>query len=106
MQAKSIRRLGVLSLLGVLAVGATALTLSDSSPTPCPGTIVCPQTNETICADRCPLTGENAEDCPGTVVCPLTGETICADRCPLGNTGGEAATTPAAPRPCCSTADD
>ncbi len=102
MQTKAIRRLSAVALLGALAVGATTLALSDSNPTPCPGTILCPQTGETICADRCPLTGDNADDCPGTIVCPLTGETTCKDRCPVE---GEEPAEPTT-RACCAAPQD
>lgn len=95
--------IGVALALGAAAIAATTRGPERSSPSPetraCPGTVVCPQTGERICADRCPLAGEAADECPGTIVCPIDGQTICEDRCPLA---GEKAAVASASGPCCA----
>ncbi len=80
-------------------IGGCASTGSVVERDDCPGKIVCPQTGELICKDRCPLDASAGSDvasmgvvgdrvdCPGKMVCPQTGELICKDRCPLGASG-------------------
>ena len=68
--------------LGV-ATWVAASTNVTGERTDCPGKIVCPQTGELICRDRCPTIDPQRADCPGRIVCPLTGELVCKDRCPL-----------------------
>jgi hypothetical protein len=56
----------LLSTLGLAAVAAFAAaggsTPVDSSRPDCPGQIVCPQTGELVCRDRCPLGDAAAEE--------------------------------------------
>lgn len=56
----------LLSTLGLAAVAAFAAaggsTPVDSSRPDCPGQIVCPQTGEPVCRDRCPLGDGTAEE--------------------------------------------
>jgi hypothetical protein len=73
--------LAVLSLAGL---GSLTLARADAERADCPGKIVCPQTGELICRDRCPTIDPDRSDCPGRIVCPQTGELVCKDRCPLG----------------------
>ena len=87
MKLKVLIPIGLVVLLCGAAVASTTLTSHGTTLVPrvldCPGTLICPLTDQRICADRCPLDGAAADECPGTIVCPLDGEAICKDRCPL-----------------------
>lgn len=73
--------------LGLATLGSFALTRGQATRPDCPGKIVCPQTGELVCRDRCPTVDSDRRDCPGRIVCGLTGELVCRDRCPLGVQG-------------------
>lgn len=72
------------------AIGAYALTRSGKATrTDCPGTIACPITGETVCRDRCPLSGEQRETPSGSLGCD-------------GGAGGaKPDATPAVKKGCC-----
>jgi hypothetical protein len=70
-------------LIGLAGFAAFATAAASGRPD-CPGKIVCPQTGERICRDKCPTVDPNRPDCPGRITCPQTGELICVDKCPLG----------------------
>lgn len=113
------KRLTIMSLFGVLALGlvaaayplATANTKTERSD--CPGKVVCPLTGQEVCKDQCPLTARATKtdatrtDCPGQVECPLTGELICRDKCPVTDAAKTDDTTATASEeeaelpPCC-----
>ncbi len=78
-----------LAVMGFAAFGGMTLVSAQSDRADCPGQIVCPQTGELICRDKCPTLDANRADCPGRIVCPQTGELICVDRCPLGEKGSK-----------------
>lgn len=84
-------------LVGLAGFAAFAAAAAAGRPD-CPGKIVCPQSGQLICRDRCPTVDPNRPDCPGRIVCPQTGELVCRDRCPLNKGDTTAAQdTP----PCC-----
>jgi len=70
--------------LSLATLASFALPQGQETRPDCPGRIVCPQTGELVCRDRCPTVDVDRQDCPGRVECPLTGELVCKDRCPLG----------------------
>lgn len=76
--------MALFAVLGLAALGGLKLAKSQANRPNCPGKIVCPQTGELICRDRCPTVDPNRPDCPGRITCPQTGEWVCRDRCPLG----------------------
>ena len=90
----------VLLVLGLAAVGVSKLVATQTDRPDCPGKIVCPQTGELICRDKCPTVDPNRPDCPGRIICPLTGELVCKDRCPLNDAPEDVSETEAAPS-CC-----
>lgn len=96
-------RVLILSLLALAATGlapvaATAPAETLAGRPDCPGQIVCPQTGELICRDRCSTVDPDRPDCPGRIECPLTGKLVCVDRCPVGRSAkNESAALP----PCC-----
>lgn len=84
-------------LIGLAGFAALATAAAAGRPD-CPGKIVCPQTGQLICRDKCPTVDPNRPDCPGRITCPQTGELVCRDRCPLNGSEATAAKdTPA----CC-----
>ena len=89
-----------LVVLGLAALGAATLGAAYVERADCPGKIVCPQTGELICRDRCPTIDANRPDCPGRIVCPETGKLICKDRCQLNDTTNESPKTGDKPS-CC-----
>ncbi len=87
--------------VGLVAVTGIVLAQSRGERPHCPGKIVCPQTGELICRDKCPTADPSRPDCPGRIVCPLTGELVCKDRCPLVKKGTLAETKQSDVPPCC-----
>ncbi len=77
----------IVSLVGFAAVTGIVLAQTRAERSDCPGKIVCPQTGELICRDKCPTADPDRRDCPGRIVCPLTGKLVCKDRCPLSQNG-------------------
>ncbi|MFQ5495880.1 MAG: hypothetical protein ACE5EX_10920 [Phycisphaerae bacterium] len=92
------------AVLGLGTFGTLKLLAADTARADCPGKIVCPQTGELICRDRCPTTDPNRPDCPGRITCPQTGEPVCLDRCPLGAKGVTRAKADQQPS-CCQSED-
>jgi hypothetical protein len=88
--------------VGLVAVAGIVLAQSRAERLDCPGKIICPQTGERICRDRCPTVDQNRPDCPGRIVCPLTGELVCKDRCPLHKSGTTAEAPQVEAPPCCA----
>ncbi len=74
----------------------------DPNRADCPGRINCPQTGDLVCRDRCPTVDPNRADCPGRIVCPLTGELLCKDRCPLAKNDATLAKAKSETPPCCA----
>ena len=74
-----------LAMLGVATLGAVKLAAGNSGRADCPGKIVCPETGQLICRDKCSTIDQNRPDCPGRVLCPLTGQLVCKDRGPVGD---------------------
>ncbi len=90
----------LLASISLAAVGALNTTVADTQRSDCPGKIVCPQTGELICRDKCPTADPARPDCPGRITCPQTGELVCKDRCPLAR-NGTAPESPKAKAPSC-----
>jgi hypothetical protein len=89
-------------LLGLVAVAGAVLAQPHADRPDCPGKIVCPQTGELICRDKCPTVDPNRPDCPGRIVCPLTGDLVCKDRCPLENKASTSQKPESSVPSCCS----
>ena len=87
--------------LGLLAVDKAGITAARGDRTDCPGKIVCPQTGELVCRDRCPTVDPNRTDCPGRIICPETGKPVCIDRCPLRDSAAKSAQSDDAKPSCC-----
>jgi hypothetical protein len=75
--------LAALAGIGLATLGVVKLVHADTSRADCPGKIVCPQTGELICRDKCPTIDPDRPDCPGRILCPKTGKLVCKDRCPV-----------------------
>ena len=86
--------------LGLLAVDKAETVAAGGDRADCPGKIVCPQTGELVCRDRCPTVDPDRADCPGRIICPATGEPVCIDRCPLRNSDAKPLASEAKPS-CC-----
>lgn len=86
--------------LGLLAVDKADIAAAGVDRTDCPGKIVCPQTGELVCRDRCPTVDPDRADCPGRIICPATGELVCIDRCPLRDSAAKPPASDAKPS-CC-----
>lgn len=71
------------AFVGLVVVTSIVFAQTGAERPDCPGKIVCPQTGEQVCRDKCPTVDQSRPDCPGRIVCPLTGELVCKDRCPL-----------------------
>lgn len=69
-----------LAVFGFALLGAVS---AQGERSDCPGRIVCPQTGELICRDKCQTVDPTRPDCPGRILCPETGKLVCIDRCPL-----------------------
>ena len=98
------RKLIVASVVvGLAAVAGMVLAQSraDEQRPDCPGKIICPQTGEPICRDKCPTVDPDRPDCPGRIICPQTGELVCKDRCPLESKRDSADAGRSAPASCC-----
>ena len=72
----------LVALVSFMVVAAIVLDHPGAERQDCPGKIVCPQTGEQICRDKCPTVDASRADCLGRIVCPLTGKLVCKDRCP------------------------
>lgn len=75
--------LAALAGLCLATLGVAKLAQADATRTDCPGKIVCPQTGELVCRDKCPTVDPARPDCPGRIPCPETGKLVCKDRCPV-----------------------
>lgn len=89
------------SLIGLALLATAKFTTAETDRTDCPGKIVCPETGELVCRDRCPTVDPDRQDCPGRIVCPINGKLVCIDRCPLGASDAEKADANTTP-PCCT----
>ena len=87
--------------LGLLAVDKAGTTAAEGDRTDCPGKIVCPETGDLVCRDRCPTVDPERADCPGRVICPKTGKPVCIDRCPLRDAVAESAQSDGTTPSCC-----
>ncbi len=94
--------LTAVGLAGLVAVTSMVLAQTRGERPDCPGKIVCPQTGELVCRDKCPTIDPNRPDCPGRIVCPLTGKLVCKDRCPLGNNDSAAQKAESTVPSCCA----
>ena len=83
-------------------VVVSGIVLAQSEGRDCPGKIVCPQTGELVCRDKCPTIDPNRPDCPGRIVCPLTGKLVCRDRCPAKQAETASGAQPQKVRSCCA----
>lgn len=101
MRKACILPVAALAVLGLGTLGSLKLVKAQTERADCPGKIVCPQTGQLICRDRCPTVDPNRPDCPGRIVCPKTGKLICTDRCPLNATAAVGAK--AGDKPSCCT---
>ena len=105
--------LGLVALVGLVAVYPLAKASTWAERSDCPGKVICPLTGQEVCKDRCPLTAKAEKtdptraDCPGQVECPLTGELACRDKCPVTEAAKPAGSTVLVPEeeaelpPCC-----
>jgi hypothetical protein len=91
------------ALVGLVAVTSIVLAQTSGERPDCPGKIVCPQTGEQVCRDKCPTVDPSRPDCPGRIVCPLTGELVCQDRCPLKKDSVGSTKTEGKVPSCCAT---
>ena len=89
-----------LAMLSVATLGAVKLAGANTEFANCPGKIVCLETGQLICRDKCSTIDQNRPDCPGRVMCALTGKLVCKDRCPVGDTATKSADAKAKPT-CC-----
>jgi hypothetical protein len=103
MRTRRTPTLTIVTLVALAAVTGIVLAQTRAERADCPGKIVCPQTGELICRDKCPTADPNRPDCPGRIVCPLTGELVCKDRCPLDEKGVTADKPEATVPSCCAT---
>lgn len=103
MRTRKTLMVAMITVLGLFAVTSILLAQSREERASCPGKIVCPQTGETICRDKCPTVDPNRPDCPGRILCPLTGELICKDRCPVKKDSVGSSQTEGKVPSCCAT---
>ena len=66
-----------ITLVGIVAVTSIVLAKTGAERPDCPGKIVCPQTGEQICRDKCPTADATRADCPGRIVGQYLGSDIC-----------------------------
>ena len=81
--------IAALAGLGLFTFDAPDTAAAQQVRADCPGKIVCPQTGELVCRDRCPTVDPQRKDCPGRIICPETGKLVCIDRCPLRSSAAE-----------------
>lgn len=86
----------------VAVVAVAGIVLGQSARSDCPGKIVCPETGQLICRDKCPTVDPSRPDCPGRIVCPISGKLVCRDRCPLEMQAADSGTSQEKVPPCCA----
>ena len=95
-------RLAALSLSSILVAAGIVFAQGQAERPDCPGKIVCPQTGDLVCRDKCPTIDPNRPDCPGRIICPLNGQRVCEDRCPLHASGTAVEAQRSKLPPCCA----